>query len=68
MIILPLLLFWNKNYTLIILLCILPMIGFLIGDYTDSKGSIWCYYTSYTSIIASIALFFTSLHIYQRNK
>lgn len=65
-IILPLFIFWNKNYTLIILLCILPLLGFIIGEYTDSesKGSIWCYYTSYSSIICSIALFLQKNNIY----
>ena len=64
MIILPLFILWNKNYTLIILLCILPILGFNIGEYTDSKGSIWCYYTSYSSIICSIALFLQKNNIY----
>jgi hypothetical protein len=54
---LPLLLLWNKSFILIILIGILPAIGFQLGKYTDAQGSIWCYYTSYTSIIASIALF-----------
>jgi hypothetical protein len=54
---LPLLLLWNKKYLILILLCILPFIGYQYGKYTDSQGSIWCFYTSYTSIIASIALF-----------
>ena len=62
---LPLLILWNKKYLLIILLGILPLIGFHIGKYTDSHGSIWCYYTSYTSIIASVALFLYKFNIYR---
>jgi hypothetical protein len=61
----PFILFWNKNFMLIILLAIFPFIGFIIGKYTDSQGSIWCYYTSYTSIIASIALFLHQTNIYK---
>ena len=62
---LPLLLLWNKKYTLIILIFILPIIGYNYGKYTDSQGSIWCYYTSYTSIIASIALFLHQTNTYK---
>ena len=57
---LPLILLWNKNYMLILLIAILPVIGYQLGKYTDAQGSIWCYYTSYTSIIASIALFLSN--------
>jgi hypothetical protein len=64
LIILPLLLFWNKKYMLIFLLTILPFIGYHYGKYTDPQGSIWCFYTSYTSIIASIALFLKQFNIY----
>jgi hypothetical protein len=62
---LPILLFWNKDYMLIFLLVILPTIGYQYGKYTDSQGSIWCYYTSYTSIIVSIALFLHKNNIYR---
>jgi hypothetical protein len=62
---LPLILFWNKNFMLIILIGIIPVIGFQLGKYTDAQGSIWCYYTSYTSIIASIALFLHQSNIYK---
>jgi len=60
----PLLLLWNKNYMLLFLLGILPFIGYQYGKYTDSQGSIWCYYTSYTSIIASVALFLKQTKLY----
>lgn len=64
MIALPLLLLWNKKKMILLLLGILPLIGFQMGSYTDSQGSIWCFYTSYTSIIASIALFLKQNNIY----
>ena len=54
----PFLFFWNKSFLPIIILFLFPLLGFLYGMYfTDSKASIWCFYTSYTSIIASIMLF-----------
>jgi hypothetical protein len=57
LIILPLLMFWDKKYTIIVLISIIPLFAFIYGLRTDSRGSIWCYYTSFTSII-SIAILF----------
>jgi hypothetical protein len=57
LIILSLLIFWNKKYTIIVLITIIPFLAFIYGLRTDSRGSIWCYYTSFTSII-SIAILF----------
>lgn len=57
-IIIPIFLFWDKSLIFPILLLITPLFGFLYGHYrTDSRGSIWCFYTSFTSIIASLLLF-----------
>jgi hypothetical protein len=64
MIFLPVMILWNKKRMLLLLLSILPLIGYQMGSYTDSQGSIWCFYTSYTSIIASIALFLKQFNIY----
>jgi hypothetical protein len=64
LIILPLLFLWNKNLLLIFCLLIFPIIGFKLGQYSDAQGSIWCYYTSYSSIIASVALFLKQMNIY----
>jgi len=64
LILLPVILFWNKNDLAIILLTITPLFGFLYGLYTDGKPSIWCYYTSYTSIIAIILLALYQLKIF----
>ena len=61
---LPLVLFWNINNLPIILLAITPLFGFLYGLYTDGKPSIWCYYTSYSSIVAIILLALYQLKIF----
>jgi len=61
---LPLLVFWNKSLILPILIMIIPIIGFILGLKTDARGSIWCHYTSYTSIIAIICLFMQQNGIY----
>ena len=65
LILLPLLLFWNKSYSIIALICILPLFGFIYGLYRDSAASIWCNYTSYTSIICIILLFLHQTNIYR---
>jgi hypothetical protein len=65
LIIVPLLLFWDKHMMSILLLIAIPAFGFFYGDlYTDSKGSIWCFYTSYTSVIASAFLLLKQTGIY----
>lgn len=56
-IVLPLFLFWNWKLSVLLALIAIPALGFLYGPLTDSKASIWCFYTSYTSIIASALLF-----------
>jgi len=50
----PIFTLWDISYKAIIAICILPLLGFIYGLRTDSKGSIWCHYTSYTSIISLI--------------
>jgi hypothetical protein len=61
---LPLILFWNKNPLFILLIMIIPTFGFFTGLTTDSKASIWCHYTSYTSIISVICLFIHQIGMY----
>ena len=64
-IILPFLLFWDKSFVTIGLFVFIPLIGFLYDIYyTDSKGSVWCYYTSYSSIIALLLLFLYKTGVY----
>jgi len=62
---LPLLLFWNKSFIILFMLSIIPLVGFSVGLFnSDSRASIWCYYTSYTSAIASFFLFLKQTNIY----
>jgi len=64
LIIIPLFMFWDKNIIILFCLIFIPSLGFLYEILnTDSRGSIWCYYTSYTSIIASGFLFLKQLGI-----
>jgi hypothetical protein len=65
MISLPLFMFWNKNIGIVLALVLIPGFGFSYGLLnTDSRASIWCYYTSYTSIIASGFLLLKQTKIY----
>jgi hypothetical protein len=52
----PLFLYWNRSWVFMWALLITPIFGFVYGLYTDSRASLWCYYTSYTSVIAALAL------------
>jgi hypothetical protein len=65
LIILPICIFWNKSYLLPFLIVVIPTFGFFTGLTTDSRASIWCHYTSYTSIIATIALLLQQNGIYK---
>ena len=65
MIVFPLWLFWSKNKRMMFLLILAPMFGFLYGLLTDGKPSIWCYYTSYTSFVASALLLLYQTNIYK---
>jgi hypothetical protein len=56
-IVIPLFMFWDKSKLFLMALIMAPLFGFLYGYfYTDSKASLWCFYTSYTSVIAVAAL------------
>lgn len=48
----PLLMLWDISYKAIISICIIPLFGFFYGFTTDSSASIWCYYTSFMSIVS----------------
>lgn len=65
LIILPICIFWNKDNLLLFLIVLIPTFGFFTGLTTDAKASIWCHYTSYTSIIASMALLLQQNGIYK---
>jgi len=55
----------NKSYIVIAILFITPLFGFIYGMYNEGKPSIWCYYTSYSSVLASILLFLHQTKILQ---
>ena len=54
MIIAPLIVLWDASYKMILLLFLAPAFGFYYGLTTDSRASIWCYYTSFTSLVSLI--------------
>lgn len=65
LLVLPIFLFWNKSYLPIFLIILLPLYGFLNGFLdTDSRSSIWCYYTSYDSVLCSVMLLLKQMGIY----
>ena len=61
---LPIFLLWNISFKAIIAIGILPLFGFFYGMKTDSKGSIWCHYTSYTAIISLLIYGLYKFNIY----
>jgi len=64
LVILPFFIFWNKSIVLPIALNIFPFVGFWLGLRTDSRGSIWCNYTSYSSVVGAGALFLQQTGLY----
>ena len=61
---LPIFVLWDMSYKIVVALSIMPAIGFIYGLTTDSKGSIWCHYTSYTSIISLVVYGLYKFKIY----
>jgi hypothetical protein len=61
---LPLLLLWDASFKLILVISLLPLFGYHYGLTTDSRASIWCYYTSFTSIVSLIAYGLFKFNIY----
>jgi hypothetical protein len=61
---LPLVFLWNRSSLFLAALLVLPAIGFFYGRTTDSGASIWCYYTSWSSILAALGLFLKQAGIY----
>jgi hypothetical protein len=65
LILLPLFLFWDRSFALIAALIFVPLIGFSYELLlTDARGSIWCYYTSYSSVIMAGFLLLKQLGVY----
>ena len=48
------LLLWNISYKALGAVFLIPLIGFIYSLNTDSKSSIWCYYSSYSSMVMLI--------------
>lgn len=55
-IVLPVFMYWDKSWVFLVIFILAPLYGYFYGWFSDSKASLWCYYTSYTSIIAAAAL------------
>lgn len=64
MIITPVFVLWNASYKMLLMLSLIPAFGFYYGLTTDSKASVWCYYTSFTSLIALILYYLHKFNIY----
>ena len=60
----PLFLLWDISYKIIFIITLLPLFGYHYGLTTDSNASVWCYYTSFTSIISLISYGLYKLNIY----
>ena len=60
----PILMLWNVSFKAIIAISILPLFGFIYGLRTDSKGSIWCHYTSYTALVSIVIYLLYKFKIY----
>jgi hypothetical protein len=60
----PIFLLWDVSYKLVVALSIMPAFGFYYGLTTDSKGSIWCYYTSFTALVSLLAYALYKFDIY----
>ena len=60
---LPLILLW-KNKSELIVFSIIPILAAYYGTSTDSPASVWCYYTSFSSIIFALKLYLHKLGIF----
>ena len=60
----PIFVLWDMSYKIVVALSIMPAFGFFYGLTTDSKGSIWCYYTSFTSLVSLLAYALYKFKIY----
>jgi len=60
----PIFVLWDMSYKIVVALGIMPAFGFYYGLTTDSKGSIWCYYTSFTSLVSLLAYGLYKFKIY----
>lgn len=63
-ILIPYLLIWNVSYKALFVVLILPLFGFIYGLTTDSRSSIWCYYSSFSAIAMLIVYGLYKFKIY----
>jgi hypothetical protein len=63
-IVIPFIVLWNISYKAVIALCVLPIFGYFYGFTTDSSGSIWCHYASFTSIVSLLMYGLYKFNIY----
>ena len=63
-IIIPFFVLWNISYKAVVAFCILPLFGYFYGFTTDSNGSIWCHYASFTSVVSLIMYGLYKFNIY----
>ena len=55
---------WNISYKALFLIAILPVFAFFYGLKTDSSASIWCHYTSFTSMVSILIYLLYKFKIY----
>lgn len=55
---------WDMSYKAVFAICILPLLGHFYGITTDSSGSIWCHYASFTSITSLLMYGLYKYNIY----
>jgi hypothetical protein len=60
----PFIWLWDVSYKAVIAFNIIPLFGYFYGFTTDSNGSIWCHYTSFTSIVSLIMYGLYKFNIY----
>ena len=61
---LPMIVGWKKSPMFLAAFWVFPTIGYLYGLSTQSPATIWCYYTSWSSIIGAAGLFLKQTNIY----
>ena len=64
MALIPVFALWNLSYNIYIIMGLFPGFGFYYGLTTDSKASVWCYYSSFMSLIAIIFYGLYKLKVY----
>lgn len=60
----PLACLWDASYKIILLLSIIPYFAYKKGATTDSRASLWCYYTSFTSVVSVLFYGLYKFNIY----